>query len=88
VGAGGGPKAPLASPRVCECVWVRERGRVGGDSAFVRYRVGVLSGWCAIGIGRDLLCVLSGRGLSGWCAIGNCVNFSCAIGLVRYRTVR
>jgi len=85
---GRGAEGPLAPP-VCVCVCVWKRVRVWGDSAFVRYRFGVLSGWCAIGIVRDLLVcyrdvgyrvgALSGivsifRVLSGWCAIAPCAN--------------
>jgi len=87
VGAGGGPKAPLAPPpRVCVC----ERECVGEGMVlscaigWVCYRGGALSGVCAIYFVcyRDVgyrVGALSGivsifRVLSGWCAIAPCAN--------------
>jgi len=80
----GGCKGGLWPPSRTHPVPLASREKLQSES--VRYWVGALSGWCAIGLVRDLLCVLSGRVLSGWCAIRNFVNFSCAIGLVQYRT--
>jgi len=90
VGAGGGPKAPLALPRVCVCVCVCERegecvceGIVLSCAiGLVCYRVGALSRLCAI----YFVCYRDVGYRVG--ALSGIVNFSCAIGLVRYRTVR
>src|SRR5436190_143045 len=47
----------------------------------VRYRDMVLFTWCAIGILRHLVCVLSGCALSGCALSGITINLLCAIGM-------
>jgi len=88
VGAGGGAKAPLAPPRVCVCEreCVCEGIVLSCAIGLVCYRVGALSGLCAIYFVcyRDVgyrVRALSGivsifRVLSGWCAIAPCANGS------------